>query len=50
MQINIGHLDSDGVYNGQFSTFALAGNVRAMVGLFQVYSCTAELGASHIGQ
>lgn len=31
VQINVGHLDGDGVYNGQFSTFALAGNVRAMV-------------------
>ena len=33
VQINIGHLGDDGVYNGQFSTFALAGNVRAMVRL-----------------
>ncbi len=31
MQINIGHLDANGVYNGNFTTFALAGNVRAMV-------------------
>ena len=34
MQINIGHLGDDGVFNGTFTTFALAGNVRAMV------SCT----------
>ena len=34
MQINIGHLGEDGVFNGAFTTFALAGNVRAMV------SCT----------
>lgn len=31
VQINIGHLDANGVYNGNFTTFALAGNVRAMV-------------------
>lgn len=30
MQINIGHLDN-GVYNGTFTTYALAGKVRAMV-------------------
>ncbi|EFJ48497.1 component of cytosolic 80S ribosome and 40S small subunit [Volvox carteri f. nagariensis] len=31
VQINIGHLDANGVYTNQFSTFAIAGNVRAMV-------------------
>jgi len=30
IQINIGHLNEEGVYNGQFSTFALTGKVRAM--------------------
>ncbi|GLC45155.1 40S ribosomal protein S21 [Pleodorina starrii] len=30
VQINIGHLDANGVYNNQFTTFAVAGNVRAM--------------------
>ncbi|XP_004487852.3 small ribosomal subunit protein eS21y [Cicer arietinum] len=29
VQINIGHLDESGVYNGHFSTFALCGYVRA---------------------
>ncbi|KAK1592746.1 hypothetical protein Q3G72_029728 [Acer saccharum] len=29
VQINIGHLDNDGIYTGQFSTFALCGFVRA---------------------
>ncbi|KAL9687479.1 hypothetical protein QQ045_031882 [Rhodiola kirilowii] len=29
VQINIGHLDANGVYNNQFSTFALCGYVRA---------------------
>ncbi|KAL9447287.1 hypothetical protein AB3S75_014876 [Citrus x aurantiifolia] len=29
VQINIGHLDADGIYTGQFSTFALCGFVRA---------------------
>ena len=31
VQLNVGHLGEDGVYNGNFSTIALAGNVRAMV-------------------
>ncbi len=32
VQINIGHLNEEGVYiTGQFSTFALVGNVRAVV-------------------
>ncbi|MQL20589.1 40S ribosomal protein S21 [Escherichia coli] len=29
VQINIGHLDENGVYNGHFSTFALCGYIRA---------------------
>ena len=29
IQINIGHLDEDGVFTGQFSTFVLGGFVRA---------------------
>jgi small subunit ribosomal protein S21e len=32
VQINIGHLNEDGVYTNQFTTFALAGKVRAQVG------------------
>lgn len=31
VQINIGHLDANGVYTGAFTTLALAGSVRAMV-------------------
>lgn len=31
VQINIGHLDANGVYSNQYTTFAIAGNVRAMV-------------------
>lgn len=31
MQLNIGHLNEEGIYNGQFTTFALAGKVRAQV-------------------
>lgn len=31
VQVNIGHLGEDGVYNNQFTTFALAGKVRAQV-------------------
>ncbi|CAE6076170.1 unnamed protein product [Arabidopsis lyrata] len=29
VQLNIGHLDANGVYTGQFTTFALCGFVRA---------------------
>ncbi|BBH04916.1 Ribosomal protein S21e, partial [Prunus dulcis] len=29
VQINVGHLDENGIYTGQFSTFALCGYVRA---------------------
>jgi len=28
VQINIGHLDANGVYNSQYTTFALTGRVR----------------------
>lgn len=32
VQINVGHLNENGQYvDGNFTTFALAGNVRAMV-------------------
>ncbi|OAP04153.1 hypothetical protein AXX17_AT3G29960 [Arabidopsis thaliana] len=29
VQLNIGHLDANGLYTGQFTTFALCGFVRA---------------------
>lgn len=29
VQLNVGHLDENGVYTGQFTTFALCGFVRA---------------------
>jgi small subunit ribosomal protein S21e len=31
IQINIGHLDEQGIYTNQFTTFALSGFVRSMV-------------------
>lgn len=31
VQINIGHLDEQGVYTGSFSTFALHGEIRSKV-------------------
>ncbi|CAD7704084.1 unnamed protein product [Ostreobium quekettii] len=31
IQINIGHLDADGVYMQQFTTFAISGTVRGRV-------------------
>ena len=33
VQLNVGHLDENGVYTGSYTTFAFAGNVRAMVSL-----------------
>ncbi|GKV29943.1 hypothetical protein SLEP1_g38816 [Rubroshorea leprosula] len=33
VQINIGHLDEYGIYNGHFTTFALCGKVRAQARL-----------------
>ncbi|KAG6498649.1 hypothetical protein ZIOFF_038370 [Zingiber officinale] len=32
VQINIGHLDDNGVYTGQYTTFALSGFIRAQLG------------------
>ncbi|KAJ6775457.1 40S RIBOSOMAL PROTEIN S21 [Salix purpurea] len=43
VQLNIGHLDGNGHYTGQFTTFALCGFVRAQVFLF---SLLLELKAS----
>ncbi|KAG6515181.1 hypothetical protein ZIOFF_025566 [Zingiber officinale] len=31
VQINIGHLDDNGVYTGQYATFALSGFIRAQI-------------------
>lgn len=33
VQINVGHLDQTGVFNGQYTTIALSGYVRNMVRL-----------------
>ncbi|XP_010259620.1 PREDICTED: 40S ribosomal protein S21-2-like isoform X1 [Nelumbo nucifera] len=33
VQINIGHLDENGIYTGHFTTFALCGFVRAQVNI-----------------
>eukprot|EP00775_Hariotina_reticulata_P009402 gene9402-9566_t len=42
VQVNIGHLDEEGKYTGQFTTFALAGKVRAQTGnrnqLYRIYN------------
>jgi energy-coupling factor transporter transmembrane protein EcfT len=38
VQINVGHLDENGVYNGHFSTFALCGFVRAQVFVLSHFS------------
>ncbi|KAA8549179.1 hypothetical protein F0562_000863 [Nyssa sinensis] len=31
VQINVGHLDENGIYTGHFTTFALCGFIRAQV-------------------
>ena len=33
VQLNIGHLNEEGMYNGSTTTFAFSGSVRAMVRL-----------------
>ncbi|XP_024028268.1 40S ribosomal protein S21-2 isoform X2 [Morus notabilis] len=40
VQINAGHLDENGIYTGQFSTFALCGFVRAQNPLSSTLSST----------
>ncbi|VAH26660.1 unnamed protein product [Triticum turgidum subsp. durum] len=37
VQINIGHVDANGLYNGSFTTFALSGFVRAQVILYSAH-------------
>ncbi|XP_078160654.1 small ribosomal subunit protein eS21 [Carex rostrata] len=29
VQINVGHVDENGIYTGQFTTFALSGSIRS---------------------
>lgn len=38
VQINIGHVDENGIYTGQFTTFALSGFIRAQVSYYTI-SC-----------
>jgi hypothetical protein len=37
VQINIGHLDANGLYDGHFTTFALSGFVRAQVTVHDMF-------------
>jgi hypothetical protein len=39
VQLNVGHLDANGIYTGQFTTFALCGNVRAQVWCKMISAC-----------
>jgi len=43
IQINIGHLDGNGVYTGQFTTFALSGLVRRRVSAAAIWSGTKNV-------
>ena len=45
VQLNIGHLSEEGMYNGQTTTFAFSGSVRAMVSL-QQQPCIGADGGS----
>uniref|UniRef100_A0A453I3Z7 40S ribosomal protein S21 n=1 Tax=Aegilops tauschii subsp. strangulata TaxID=200361 RepID=A0A453I3Z7_AEGTS len=36
VQINIGHVDENGLYDGRFTTFALSGFVRAQFALIKL--------------
>jgi hypothetical protein len=37
VQLNVGHLDANGVYNGQYTTMALSGYVRMKVRMIAIY-------------
>ena len=52
VQINVGHLDADGVYSGQFTTYAFSGAVRQRVRvcLFQGGRGKEEGGAGSCGE
>lgn len=45
VQINIGQLDEEGVYNSTFATFALNGQVRARVRCLTSSGCATQGGA-----
>lgn len=47
VQINVGHLDDNGIYTGQFSTFALCGFIRAQV--IVIYLSVSVVGFVAIG-
>ena len=47
MQLNVGHLDENGVYTGSYTTFAFAGNVRAMVSLGKLTFLQLSVQAFH---
>lgn len=43
VQLNVGHVDENGVYTGQFTTFALCGFVRAQVRCCVLFSFLSSL-------
>jgi hypothetical protein len=49
VQLNIGHLNEEGVYTGQFTTFALAGKVRAQVRMGFYIHLDAMVGCTEGG-
>ena len=46
VQINIGHLDESGIYNGKMTTYALSGYVRAHVSSSWLLSPSASASVS----
>jgi hypothetical protein len=43
VQINVGHLDSDGIFNGAFTTYAFSGAVRQRVRCFEFLGAGDEI-------
>ncbi len=48
VQLNVGHVDENGVYTGQFTTFALCGFVRAQVCFGTQLSPLTTLVSAHV--
>lgn len=46
VQLNVGHLDANGVYNGQYTTMALSGYVRMKVRMIAMISLSSRVHAS----
>ncbi|KAJ3683719.1 hypothetical protein LUZ60_013946 [Juncus effusus] len=50
VQMNIGHLDENGVYTGQFTTFALSGSIRSQGDADSAFDRLWQKKKAEIGQ